>query len=601
MHRRLFLLIGDLVLLVAAGYASIPIVCHQHTLGNELYYYGIAAAAFQIAFLFFSGTYRWSFRHANMSEFFSLVLAIMSGAVGGYLLAIIFGDNTCWPFFIVQFLMSVLFISTFRFSYRFKAVLFYTGGKDMKRALIVGAGEAGESIVRKMKQTPAFGYRPVAFVDDNKRKHGIRIRGLTVFGGIDMIPAVVERYEVDEIIITIPSAEGEEIRRIISFCEKTKAHVKILPGIWEIILGDAHLHQIREVRPEDLLGRETVRIDVNQVKGFYQGKTVLVTGACGSIGSELVEQLKSLPVRRIIAVDRNENEMYFLHYENKKLVDESILVPVLADCTQGDRMRTIFDLYRPQIVFHAAAYKHVPLMESYPREAVRNNIGTTGILINCAAEFDVQHFVLISTDKAVRPKNIMGYTKRIAELMVLAKNKHSATCCCAVRFGNVLGSNGSIIPILKRQIARGGPVTVTSPDAKRYFMIIPEAVQLILQAAVLTKGGETFVLDMGEQVRIDDLARDVIRLMGYVPDKDIAIEYTGLRPGEKLEEELFEDRRNLRSTAHEKILMLTNGIQKNTDHIIQHVTALEKSLEKKEYPVDQVREMLANIVRNVTG
>ncbi len=551
-----------------------------------------------------ASTYQWSFYLANINEFLSLSCAVIAGGAASYLVAGAFGAWGLWQFFMINTVLAFLLISLFRFSVRLWNSVVWGKPHGLRKALIIGAGEAGEAIVKKMKQDPSFGYFPVAFIDDDPRKRGMKIRGVKVVGDSTCIPTIVRAKEIEQIIITMPSASGSSIRKIVRFCEKTNARVKILPGIWEIILGDAYLHQIRDIQPEDLLGRETVTIDVRHLEAFYAGKVVMVTGACGSIGKELVEQLGQFPLQRLVAVDRNENEMYYLQYRDvclKNAVPLKNIVPVLADVTDQQRMRAIFEEHQPQIIFHAAAYKHVPLMECFPQEAVKNNIEATGIVANLAEEFNVQYFTLISTDKAVRPKNIMGYTKRIAELIVQSKAEHARQGkYLSVRFGNVLGSSGSIIPILKRQIKNGGPVTVTSKEAKRYFMTISEAVQLILQATSMARGGEIFVLDMGEQVSIDALAHDMIRLMGLVPGQDIKIEYTGMRPGEKLEEDLFEHRGEYQASAHDKIMVSLNGhaaALKDIDRAIVRLTHQVRS--EKHLDEAAIREMLrALLVEN---
>lgn len=605
MRKKIILFGIDIVLLSCACVGAFVL---QDGAGNIAACISSASIMLISASLFacmISGLYTWSFRLANMSEFFSIVRALILGSAIGYGVGRIVGGPTMhWRYVVLYVLVALCLLGCFRFSVRMYDVLRFGKVKGRKRVLIVGAGEAGEIIAKKMKQDPSFGYCPVAFVDDDVRKRGMRIRGLLIVGGSHLIPSVVTKYDVEEIIIAIPSAQGSAVRKVIGYCEKTKAKVKILPGVWEIIFGDASLHQIRDVQPEDLLGRKTVNIDLTALgRSFYAGKTVLVTGACGSIGKELVHQLEQCNVRQLIAVDRNENDMYFLHYRDglvRQNDDPCEFVPLLADITNKEKMESIFMRYRPQIIFHAAAYKHVPLMESFPNEAVINNIEGTRILTELAHDYGVEHFALISTDKAVKPFNVMGYTKRMAELLVQANRKGTKTRFFAVRFGNVLGSNGSIVPILMQQIKKGGPVTVTDKKVRRYFMTISEAVQLILQAATLAEGhGEIFVLDMGEQVYIDDLAREMITLAGLVPDQDIRIEYVGMRPGEKMEEELFEEKEHCQKTPCDKILVVRSPHEFSIKELSISLDKLIKQAKNHGIPftVDECKGLLTDILR----
>jgi FlaA1/EpsC-like NDP-sugar epimerase len=597
MKKRLLLFTIDAVVLLCAAYSAYLLKFYPDVKIELLGKFFFLIIMVELISLQLASTYQWSFHLANVNEFVSLGVAVLAGGLTSYVFAGCFGAWILWQFFVINAFVALLLISLFRFSVRLRNSIIWGKPHGLKKALIIGAGEAGEAIVKKMKQDPSFGYLPVAFIDDDPRKKGIRIRGVKVVGDSACIPDIVLAKEIEQIIITMPSASGSTIRKVVRYCEKTNARVKILPGIWEIILGDAYLHQIRDIQPEDLLGRETVKIDTGHLQEFYENKVVLVTGACGSIGNELVQQLGQFSLRNLVALDRNENEMYYLQYRDvcsKQEIPLKNIIPVLADVTDEKRMREIFETYHPDIIFHAAAYKHVPLMERFPHEAVKNNIESTRIVANLAEEYHIEYFTLISTDKAVRPKNIMGYTKRIAELIVQAKAERSQQVkFLSVRFGNVLGSNGSIIPILKRQIKNGGPVTVTSKEAKRYFMTISEAVQLILQATSMAHGGEIFVLDMGEQVSIDALAHDMIRLMGLVPGKDIKIEYTGMRPGEKLEEDLFENKGEYQASSHDKILVALNGhttplrnIEKDILHLLHTVNS------DKHFDETTLREML---------
>jgi len=392
-------------------------------------------------------------------------------------------------------------------------------------------------------------------IDDNKSKHRSRILGVPVYGGRESIQKVSEQKDIDEIIVAIPSAPKNEVRKILNECKKTKCKLKILPGMYELIDGKVAIKNIREVQIEDLLGREPVKVNIEEISQYLKDQIVLVTGGGGSIGSELCRQIARFEPKKLLILDIYENSTYMLHQELLKHYSSLNQEVIIASVQDRPRMEAIFDKYRPQIVYHAAAHKHVPLMESNPTEAIKNNVFGTMNVAECADKYGAKRFVLISTDKAVNPTNIMGATKRIAEMIIQSMDANSNTEFVAVRFGNVLGSNGSVIPIFKKQIEEGGPVTVTHPEINRYFMTIPEAVQLVIQAGAMAKGGEIFVLDMGEPVKIVDLARDLIRLSGFEPDVDIKIEFTGLRPGEKLYEELLTAEEGLAATKHEKIFV----------------------------------------------
>jgi FlaA1/EpsC-like NDP-sugar epimerase len=427
-----------------------------------------------------------------------------------------------------------------------------------KETLVVGAGVAGSTIMRELKQNPDLDYKPVGFIDDDVTKVGIRIHGKRVLGTTNDITALVEKHSIKCVLIAIPSAEGKKIDEIINKCSQSRVEFKILNGVGRRIEGQSRLEQLRRVRLEDLLGRAPVRLDLGNIQKKLEGESVLITGAGGSIGSELVRQVAQFRPRKVVLLERSENDLFRLCCELRRTFPMMNHVPVVGDILDVGLLREVFAAHQPHSVFHAAAYKHVPMMETNCFQAVTNNIFGTYNVALVARQFEVKDFVMISTDKAVKPTNIMGVTKRIAELIILGLQRQR-TRFVAVRFGNVLGSNGSVLPIFEEQIRNGGPVTVTHPEAKRYFMLIPEAVQLVLQASTMGQGGEIFILDMGEDVKIDDLARNVIRLAGYEPGKEIKIVYTGLRPGEKLVEELRLQAEGLAPTAHEKIRVLQGG------------------------------------------
>lgn len=423
------------------------------------------------------------------------------------------------------------------------------------RALIVGAGEAGQMVAREIMQRPDVGIDVVGLIDDDPQKTKKRIGHLTVFGTTKELAKLAEDFFIDQVIIAMPSAPPAEIRRILDICRICEVKARILPGLFELIDGRVSVNQLREVSLGDLLGREAVDMDSASIAGYVENRRVLVTGAGGSIGSELCRQIMRFGPQEIILLGRGENSIFTIMEELKRSVEPVKLTPVIADVRDYQRLLYLFDKHKPQVVFHAAAHKHVPLMEANPSEAVTNNVGGTQNLANLADQFAVETFVLVSSDKAVNPTSVMGATKRVAELVIQDLSMRSKTKFVAVRFGNVLDSRGSVLPIWRQQIAAGGPITVTHPDVTRYFMIIPEAVQLILQAGAIGTGGSIFVLDMGKPIRIVDLAHDLIKLSGLTPGEDIEIQFVGLRPGEKLHEELLTAAEGLTKTTYKKIFV----------------------------------------------
>jgi FlaA1/EpsC-like NDP-sugar epimerase len=426
-----------------------------------------------------------------------------------------------------------------------------------KEVLVVGAGDAGQLILKEMLKNRSLGYTPIGLVDDDARKKNLRIHGVRVLGATAELPHLIGDNRPDEVIIAIPSAAGRTRQQIVNVCRDAGVPVKTLPAVHELISGDLNLaRQLRQVEVEDVLGREAVQLDLASIASYLTGETVLVTGAGGSIGSELCRQIAAVGAERIILVDHSENALVELERELALERSYTSTVAVLADVKERVKMRRLFERFRPGVVFHAAAYKHVPLMEANPLESLRNNIFGTSVVADVASELGTKRFVLVSTDKAVNPKNVLGQTKAVCEWIVeaAAAREQNGTRFISVRFGNVLGSSGSVIPLFRRQIARGGPVTVTHPEMTRYFMTIPEAAQLIIQAGAIGESGDVYVLDMGTPVKIIDLAHDMIRLSGKVPDRDVAIEFVGVRPGEKLHEELWGEGEDPVPTSHAKIL-----------------------------------------------
>ncbi len=502
--------------------------------------------------------YHSLWRYAGLYDVVNVFLAsaITNGALFIYIWFI--ERHAPGSIFVITGMIDVFLIGGSRLVYRLyrRLVLGHTIRMDnVKRVLIFGAGDAGAMIAKEIELHPEMSYKLVAFMDDNNEKKGRKVNGVPVLGGIGDIEDVVDRKDINEIIIAIPSAKPAIINKVYEKCTKTQCKVKILPSMSMLIDEKISLQKIKEVDIEDLLGREPIRVNLEDIAKYLGSKVVLVTGGGGSIGSELCRQIASYTPNKLIILDNYENNLYDILNELTRLYPEMDIIPIVANVREMQRLDEIFREYNPNIVFHAAAHKHVPLMENHPEEAIKNNVFGTWNVAHCADKHNAERFVLISTDKAVNPTNVMGATKRIAEMIIQSLNEKSKTEFVAVRFGNVLGSNGSVIPLFRKQIEQGGPVTVTHPDITRFFMTIPEAVQLVIQAGSMAQGGEIFVLDMGQPVKIMDLAANLIRLSGFEPYEDIDIEITGLRPGEKLYEELLMNEEGLKATKHNKIFV----------------------------------------------
>lgn len=553
--------------------------------------------------------YRSLWRNAGFDEFIRASMAVVIGiVVSNTLLAAI---NTQIPFIII-FLTGILIylvVIGSRLSYRIIRRIFLFGSifleKDYKKVLIIGAGAYAQIIIDEMQKDRENHLRPVAIIDDNPEKANTYLRGIKVLGNRDKIKEVVASEEIDMIVIAISSINGKNKKEIIEICKDTKAKTKIVPAIGELIDGKASLKTMRDVDLKDLLGRDEIKLDKVGIDSYIKNKVVLVTGGGGSIGSELCRQIASFKPKLLLILDNYENNAYEIENELNRKRPELHKKTIIATIREKDRIKEVFEVYRPEVVFHAAAHKHVPLMEFSPSEAIKNNSKGTLNIAELALQYDVEKFVLISTDKAVNPTNIMGATKRICEMVIQgmaaeSKRLKKRTEFAAVRFGNVLGSNGSVIPLFKKQIAEGGPVTLTDKKITRYFMLIPEAVQLVLQAGAFAKGGEIFVLDMGQPVKIYDLARDLISLSGFEPDKDIEIKITGLRPGEKLYEELLMDEEGLENTTHEKIFIGKPAyfdIKEIKEKIYNLIKVGERG--NKEELKDKVQEVVPTYVRDV--
>ncbi len=499
----------------------------------------------------------WSI--ASIDEFLRGIIA--TGLATSVVLIISYLDERRIPLMvtIMAGIMIMVFCNGIRIGWRVvrRTLIFITdrSNGNCKRVLVVGAGGAGALVANEYKKNPQYKKKVVAFVDDSWAKKGIYVSGIKVLGDRYDIPTVVEEQRIDEIIIAISELNEVELKKILDECKKTTAQVKIMPGVSEVIDGKFSVKKIRDVDVEDLLGREPIKLDFSGISSYIENKVIMVTGGGGSIGSELCRQIARFNPKELIIFDIYENNAYDLQNELLRKYEKLNLKTLIGSVRDRKRLNNIFKEYRPQVVFHAAAHKHVPLMEDSPGEAIKNNVLGTLNTAELASEYGVERFVLISTDKAVNPTNVMGATKRMCEMVIQSIDKESDTEFVAVRFGNVLGSNGSVVPLFKKQIAEGGPVTLTHKDITRYFMTIPEASQLVLQAGAYAKGGEIFVLDMGQPVKIYDLAENLIRLSGYIPNEEIEIKVTGLRPGEKLYEELLMDEEGLSETPHKKIFI----------------------------------------------
>jgi len=514
------------------------------------------------------GLYRYWWRYASVRELITIVEAVTAGSL--VVAALMFGflapqvDGVrlfSRSVLLLEWMLNLLAIGSTRILVRLLQARGRALGTQASRkapsrkVLIMGAGDAGALVVREMRDNPSLGFVPVGFLDDDPAKQKLQIHGVPVLGTRQDIPRLAQRENIDEVVIAMPTAPGSAIREVRAICERCQVATKTIPGLYELINGSVAIGQIREVKIEDLLRREPVRTDLAAVESYITGAVVLVTGAGGSIGSELCRQIAARKPRQLLLLGHGETSIYNILMELGRLAPKIPTVPLIADLRDADRITRLLLRHRPQVLFHAAAHKHVPLMESNLEEAFTTNVVGTENLLRAAEQAGTSRFVLISSDKAVNPANIMGASKYLAEALVQHAAKRTGRQFVVVRFGNVLGSRGSVVPLFERQIAAGGPVTVTHPEMTRYFMTIPEAVQLVMQAAVLGQGGEVFVLDMGEQIRILDLARDLISLSGLTPGKDIEIAFTGVRPGEKLYEELFGEEEERIPTAHKKILL----------------------------------------------
>ena len=599
--RQAILLSVDICCILIAFLLSLRLIGNNSRIGlnNIIIPLGICIVL-HICMFMKSGCYSSLWRYAGDEEILSI---IMSSAIYT-IISIIAHKILRYNYSILFYLVYGIFIAASTIGVR----LCYRSGRRLanrgyieeeSRVLLVGAGTAGHVVINEIKRNPQMRKKIVGLLDDDINKVGRRIHNIKILGTTDDVEKIVNQHHIDEIIITMANVSKEEKKAIIEKCQQTKCKLKTLPGMYEIIDGKVDIKKIRDVEIEDLLGREPIKTNLKEISDYIENKVVLVTGGGGSIGSELCRQIATFNPKHLIIVDNYENNAYAIQQELiRKYGNNLNLSTIIASIREEVRMEEIFKEYRPEVVFHAAAHKHVPLMENAPSEAIKNNIFGTYKVASLADKYKVKRFVLISTDKAVNPTNIMGATKRAAEMIIQTINEKSDTEFVAVRFGNVLGSNGSVIPLFKNQILEGGPVTITHPDIIRYFMTIPEAVGLVIQAGAMAKGGEIFILDMGEPVKIVDLANNLIKLSGFEPGEDIKIEFTGLRPGEKLYEELLMSEEGLTSTENKKIF-IGKPVKFSTEKVKKHLEVLRNIVDNEEVElIDSVmREFVTTYIR----
>ena len=572
---------------IYAGYFLMHPSSSSFYSSKALFLTSLALLAYHHIFAVINGFYNKAWEYASIGELIVIVRVVSFTIAATVFFQWLAVGHVYARVLAITWMLHILLIGGSRFSWRVYRDRFMKPRAKKRKTLIVGAGQAGTMAVRQLLQNQDVDLLPVAFVDDDRKKQRLEMYGIQVVGTIQDIPYLVKKMKIEDIIIAIPSISKKELRRIYHICAQTDAQVSIMPLIEDIMTGKVEVSDIRKVEVEDLLGREPVELDISSISDSIAGATVLVTGAGGSIGSEICRQICKFKPKRLLLLGHGEYSIYTIDMELRKTYSDSIeIVPIIADVKDREKMFDVMSEHRPDVVYHAAAHKHVPLMESNPLEAVKNNIFGTKHAAEAADAFKVGTFVLVSTDKAVNPPNVMGATKRIAEMIIQNMAKESITKFVAVRFGNVLGSRGSVIPLFKQQIAEGGPVTVTHPEMTRYFMTIPEASRLVIQAGALAEGGEVFVLDMGEPVKIAELAKNLITLSGYTVE-EIGIEYTGIRPGEKLYEELLNE-----NEIQEKQVFPKIHIGKAEPMAKEQLYSIIEQL--KTAPADEVKQLLVD-------
>ena len=600
--RRVFLIITDIILINGCVLLALVMRFDVNITSIEPQYIDNVKDTWLI-FTIMTLVIFWVFRmyhslwqYASIAELYKIVEACVVADVAYLAMTAISGKMLPRSCYFTAGVFMTVAMCTSRFMYRIIRTLIqnYRHTSEQINIMIIGAGEATNVLMREIFNSRYLdNSKVVAIIDDDPQKIGKFIRGVKVVGNRDTIKQYARYYDVDEIIFAIPSASTQTKREILNICKETPCNLKIIPGVYQMMDGEINVNDIRNVDVTDLLGRDPINVDLESIMGYVSGKTILVTGGGGSIGSELCRQLVKHGIKRLIIFDIYENNAYDIQQELKRDYPQADVVTLIGSVRNVSRLEWIFENFKPDIVYHAAAHKHVPLMEDSPNEAVKNNVIGTWNVANAADKYHVKRFVMISTDKAVNPTNVMGATKRICEMIIQYFNEKSSTEFVAVRFGNVLGSNGSVIPLFKEQIAAGGPVTVTHPDIIRYFMTIPEAVSLVIQAGAYAKGGEIFILDMGEPVKIDDLAKNLIRLSGYTLGVNMEIKYTGLRPGEKLYEELLMDEEGLQDTAN-KMIHIGKPIEFDKEHFEEKLVKLKETAYSEDQ--DDIRECIKEIV-----
>lgn len=598
--RRIFLIIYDILAIIVACFS--PLVMRYEFHLNEIPAMFIDSVwwvipftiVFTLVIFYVLRLYHSLWAYAGVTEMQNIMAACVISAALQALTLMFSNHSVPRSYYFIYALCLIAFTMLSRFAYRFARDNKHRrhNAKNGTAVMVIGAGDAGNVIIKEINNSYYSTMSIKCIIDDDPDKWGRYVQGIKVIGGRESIIENASLYGIDEIIIAIPSAPKRVIKDIITICQETNCKLRTLPGMYQLVNGEVDISKLRDVDVEDLLGRDPIKVDLESILTYVKGKTVLVTGGGGSIGSELCRQVAMHQPKQLIIIDIYENSAYDVEQELKQRYPELDLVVLIASVRNTNRMNKIFEEYKPDIVYHAAAHKHVPLMEKSPNEAIKNNVFGTWKTAQAAAYAGVKKFVMISTDKAVNPTNIMGASKRICEMIIQTFNRHYDTEFVAVRFGNVLGSNGSVIPLFRKQIEMGGPVTVTHPDIIRYFMTIPEAVSLVLQAGVYAKGGEIFVLDMGEPVRILDLAKNLIRLSGYKVDEDIQIVFTGLRPGEKLYEELLMEEEGLKDTDN-KLIHIGKPIEIDEDRFFAQLKELKAATTAEE---EDVRRMVQEIV-----
>ena len=545
------------------------------------------------------GQFRGLWRYASLHDLRLIVMGVLSSSAAFFVLVRWVFAQPDYPrsVYLIDGLVVIALLGSLRMARRaYHELRMSPRGK---RVLIVGAGNAGERIVRDMLQSPDYDYQPIGFVDDDPGKQGERIRGVPVLGTTADLAGVIERTGPDDVLIAMPSAPPAVVQNVVRALQPFHVGINTLPRLNEIVGGRLAVAQIRKLAIEDLLARPPVNLDPSPVRGLIAGRSVMVTGAGGSIGSELCRQIAALRPKALLLYERYENSLFAIANELQDRWPGLDVLPLVGDVCDAGRLAAVFSRHRPHVLFHAAAHKHVPLMELSPSEAVKNNVFGTQQLVEAASLSGVERFILISTDKAVNPTSVMGVSKRVAEMIIQSKNSTSRTSFAAVRFGNVLGSNGSVVPRFLEQIKAGGPVTVTHPDIRRYFMLIPEAVHLVMHAAAMAEGGEVFVLDMGEQVKVLDMARTLIRLSGFVPDQDIPISFTGLRPGEKLYEELVGQEESVEPSGMEKVNKVRRQEPVDAAVLERHLARLKQCVAQEDLSGTEYQDTLVSVLREL--